>query len=321
MLRKLNGIPLFMFLLVKVDLIGVVDFEKEILPILEERCVECHKAPFEQNGRIKEPKAGLRLDGANHIMAGSDDGAVVVVDHPSQSSLYQRVILPSTDDDIMPPKGDPLSFAETEAIRKWIAQGVDFGKWVGAADGVRRSVVNGGKSSNHVLPDYLDLFDRLAAGLSHVPPSEISKLDIGSSLLIRPIGIGNRLLEVRAVTDSDQITDKTITGLNSLRDHIALLDLRGSNVTDKSASDISHFKKITGMNLRSTKIGDSALEQFLNLHNLQSLNLSETKVTDQGILLLATHPSLENLSLWGSKVTRVGVAQFNQVNPRVKIVF
>ena len=76
MLRKLNCIPLIMLLVIKIDLIGVVDFEKEIWPILEDRCIECHKAPFEQNGRRKEPKAGLRLDGAKHIMAGSDDGAI-----------------------------------------------------------------------------------------------------------------------------------------------------------------------------------------------------------------------------------------------------
>jgi hypothetical protein len=319
--RKLNCIPLIMLFLIKIDLIGVVDFEKEIWPILEDRCIECHKAPYEQNGRRKDPKAGLRLDGANHIMAGSDDGVIVVVDHPSQSSLYQRVILSSTDDDIMPPKGDPLSFAEKEAIRKWIAQGVDFGKWIGAVDGVRESVVIGGKFSNHALPDYLDFFDRLAVGLSPVPTSEISKLGIPSSLLVRPIGIGNSLLEVRVVTDSDQISDKTIKELGSLQDHIALLDLRSSHVTDNSSSVISSFKKITRLNLRSTKIGDSGLKQFLNLQNLQSLNLSETKVTDQGIQLLVNHPSLENLYLSGSKVTRNGVIQFNKINPSVKIVF
>ena len=53
---------------------GVVDFEKEVWPILEERCVECHKAPYELNGLLKKPKAGLRLDGAAYIMHGGDEG-------------------------------------------------------------------------------------------------------------------------------------------------------------------------------------------------------------------------------------------------------
>ncbi|MBT6851267.1 MAG: hypothetical protein HOA16_08735, partial [Opitutae bacterium] len=64
-----------------------------------------------------------RLDGAGHIMAGSDEGPVIVVDHPSKSSLYQRVILPSTDDDIMPPKGDPLTPAQQKIIKDWIDSG------------------------------------------------------------------------------------------------------------------------------------------------------------------------------------------------------
>ena len=63
---------------------GIINFEKEVLPILQERCVECHKATHEQNGRLKQPKAGLRLDGAAYIMHGSDGGPVVVVDHPLQ---------------------------------------------------------------------------------------------------------------------------------------------------------------------------------------------------------------------------------------------
>ena len=66
------------------SLLAVVDFQEEVWPILEERCVECHKAPYEKNGIMKLPKAGLRLDGAAYIMHGSDDGPVVVVDHQAK---------------------------------------------------------------------------------------------------------------------------------------------------------------------------------------------------------------------------------------------
>ena len=93
---------------------AVVDFKKEVWPILEERCVECHKAPYELNGELKKPKAGLRLDGAAYIMHGGDEGPVVVANHPSRSPLYQRVILPEDDDDHMPPKGDRLTRYQKE---------------------------------------------------------------------------------------------------------------------------------------------------------------------------------------------------------------
>ena len=51
-----------------------VDFEKEVFPLFEERCIECHQAPREKNGRLIKPKAGLRMDGLAHLMFGSDDG-------------------------------------------------------------------------------------------------------------------------------------------------------------------------------------------------------------------------------------------------------
>ena len=86
-----------------------IDFEKEILPILQDRCIECHQSPYEKNGRLYKPKAGLRMDGLAHLMFGSDDGPVLIPNHPSKSAIYTRVTLPADDDDRMPPKGEPLT--------------------------------------------------------------------------------------------------------------------------------------------------------------------------------------------------------------------
>ena len=86
-------------------LLGQVSFEKDVWPVFEARCVECHRKPYEEDGRLKKPKAGLRLDGAWHIMRGSDDGPIVVAERLDASTLYHHITLPSDDDDIMPPKG------------------------------------------------------------------------------------------------------------------------------------------------------------------------------------------------------------------------
>jgi len=302
------------------NLFAVVDFEAQVWPIFQDRCVECHQAPYELNGRIKEPKAGLRLDGVRHIMAGSDDGPIVVVDHPSQSAIYQRIILPSNDDDIMPPKGDPLTFTEQELIRKWIAQGIDFGTWVGSEDGVREPI-NETDGPIHDLPDYLRFYDQLALGLEPIKASLIEELNLDEALLIRPIGIGNPLIEVRVVTDADNIDDQSVAQLSLLQNYITLLDLRGSMITDKSGELISKFKKITKLNLRGTKIGDDGIKHFIKLPNLQSLNLSGTEVTDDGVKALNSLSSLKSLYLWGSRVSEDGVSRFTKVNPLVELNF
>lgn len=300
-------------------LLAVIDFEREVLPILKDRCIECHQAPFEQSGRIKKPKAGLRLDGASHIMAGSDDGAVVVVDHPSQSSLYQRIILPSDDDDIMPPKGDPLTFIEKELIRKWIAQGVDFGKWVGATEGVREPVLSG--TSVHDMPEYLMFYDRLAHGLNSIAASHLTDLQLSTSLLVRPLGKGNSLIEVRAVTDGDKINDQVVSQLSTLRDHLTHLDLRNTSITDKSCLMISKFKNLSKLNIRATKVGDYGINQLLKMPNLKSINLSETKISAKSLKSLLVLKSLEDLSIWNCQITDTEIQKFKQAKPLVKVNF
>ncbi|MCH1409213.1 MAG: hypothetical protein L7V87_09295, partial [Verrucomicrobiales bacterium] len=84
---------------------GAVDFEKELLPVFEAKCVECHKAPYEENGRTKKPKAGLRMDGSWAFEAGSENGSVLEAGDPDKSELFYRVTLPHDDDDFMPPSG------------------------------------------------------------------------------------------------------------------------------------------------------------------------------------------------------------------------
>ena len=92
-----------------------VDFALEIKPILESTCLSCH-------GNEK-PKGELSLDNRANALKGGDGGASLVPGQPQKSSLYTSTVLPPGHDDIMPPKGDPLSKEQTERLRLWIEQG------------------------------------------------------------------------------------------------------------------------------------------------------------------------------------------------------
>jgi hypothetical protein len=41
------------------------------------------------------------------------------------------VALPPDDLDIMPAEGDPLTAAQIDTLKRWIAEGADFGGWTG----------------------------------------------------------------------------------------------------------------------------------------------------------------------------------------------
>ncbi len=100
-----------------------VDFETEVWPFLESKCVKCHGT--------KEKFSNLRLDSPEAVMKGGDLGAVVVPGNPEESPLYARAALPSDDLDFMPVEGDGLTEDELETLRQWIEQGAEFGSWTG----------------------------------------------------------------------------------------------------------------------------------------------------------------------------------------------
>lgn len=113
-----------------------IDFEKQILPILKEKCFKCHQKEHEEGGKVKKPKGGLVLDSAEAIKkGGKDKGAENVVAGKSADSwLFKTMSLPDSDDLAMPPegKGDKVTKEEQELVKKWIDSGASFGSWTGA---------------------------------------------------------------------------------------------------------------------------------------------------------------------------------------------
>lgn len=114
-----------------------ISFEKQILPILKTSCFKCHETEHEEEGRVKRPKGGLVLDTAEGILAGGKEYPKenVVAGKPDDSWLLKTMALPESDDLAMPPegKGDRVSAADQELIKKWIAAGANFGGWTKAA--------------------------------------------------------------------------------------------------------------------------------------------------------------------------------------------
>lgn len=110
-----------------------IDFEKQIWPILEKRCVDCHSTPKAgPDGKTKKPKGGVVIDTKEGITA-SKKGKLVVAKHAADSMIVQSITLPADDEDRMPPakKGDPLPQEQIDLIKAWIDQGANFGTWTG----------------------------------------------------------------------------------------------------------------------------------------------------------------------------------------------
>lgn len=295
-----------------------INFVKEILPILQDRCIECHQAPHEKNGRMIHPKAGLRLDGLAHLMFGSDEGAVLVPNHPSKSPFYTRVILPSDDDDRMPPKGDPLTVHQQDLIRQWIGQGADFGSWRGATDGIDK-LERKDPSKLAKVPAFVTFFQKLGEGTEPADPQLVSSIRKATGLLIRPIGKGSPLLEARVVTRHERVRDETVEKLLPLTRWVVKLDLRDTGISDLGCATVAQFPNLVEVNLRGCRIGDGGAAQLMGLAKLQNLNLGKTEVSKEGATKLLKLPALTTLNLWQSKAG-ADPAKFGQVRSGLHII-
>jgi mono/diheme cytochrome c family protein len=91
-----------------------VDFAKQIRPILNTHCVECHGP--------EKHKAGLRLDVKALAMKGGDDGPILVAGKSGDSPMVQRIVSDDPEKR-MPPKGDRLTVGQVAVIRRWIDGG------------------------------------------------------------------------------------------------------------------------------------------------------------------------------------------------------
>ena len=98
--------------------VATISFKKEILPIFEARCIECHGPD--------KVKADLRLDSVDDIFSGDPEWWVVEPGDAEKSILVERIILPQGNPDAMPPNGDPLTAEQVQHIRDWINQGADY---------------------------------------------------------------------------------------------------------------------------------------------------------------------------------------------------
>ncbi len=99
-------------------------FEREVRPLLAERCLSCHSSTLEA------PKANLKLDRRDLVIAGGDSGAAIEPGKPADSLLIMAVRGDGLNR--MPPD-KPLSKPEIATLERWIQLGAPWPERVTAS--------------------------------------------------------------------------------------------------------------------------------------------------------------------------------------------
>src|SRR5216683_2104868 len=93
-----------------------IDFEKDVQPVLSQKCYSCHGEDAQQSG--------LRLDKRQNALRGGDYGPVINPGNSAESKLIRRLV--NGDGGLQMPPTGALSDADIGILRAWIDQGADF---------------------------------------------------------------------------------------------------------------------------------------------------------------------------------------------------
>lgn len=97
---------------------GKFDFDKDVRPLLEQTCVECHGA--------EKQKGAFRIDTREMLLKGGENGDAVKLGKSAESTLIHHVAR-LDEDSAMPPKKDrALTPDQVGKLRSWIDSGAPY---------------------------------------------------------------------------------------------------------------------------------------------------------------------------------------------------
>jgi hypothetical protein len=102
---------------------GIVDFSKQIKPMLERSCIGCHSGP--------EAKGGFRVTTRELLIKGGESGeAAILLDGSGESPLL-GFVSDEVEDLEMPPLAKravypPLTKEQIDQLRTWIEKGAPW---------------------------------------------------------------------------------------------------------------------------------------------------------------------------------------------------
>ena len=141
---------------------------------------------------------------------------------------------------------------------------------------------------------------------------------LGGSVL--QVAQNDSRLDVAFHLADGKVGDDHVAAVKPLGNIIYSLNLRGTEVTDKSLEHIKDAKSLVRLHLERTKVTDAGLAQLAALQNLEYLNLYNTEITDAGLQSLAALKNLKRVYVWQTKVTEEGQAKLKAAAPTTQLI-
>lgn len=278
-------------------------FQEIIQPILQKKCVTCHKT--------SKQKGELLLTNFASIMKGGKSGPIINKDLPKESELLKRILLPIDEKKHMPPKGKIQITEEELAFLTW---------WIDN-NACGNCKVKDTEGKEKIIP-LLKKYVRPSANLDLTNVESLSDKQVvllqNSGIKISSISDNNPLVSLN-ITNKKEVTKGMLKAMKPIRKNIQEINLSGTTLNKSLIDFIVDLPNLENLQLTKSTISDQDISKLKELKNLQILNLFSTEISDKSIKALANIPTLAKVFLWQSKITSDGVIALQKEKPTLEI--
>jgi hypothetical protein len=276
-----------------------------IEPILEAKCVGCH--------REGKSKGKLILTSDEGQAKGGKNGKLWVAGDAAHSLIVERIGLPLQAKEHMPPKDKAqLTDDEKNLIALWIDRGAD--KTVKLAS----------------LPhsDSLMLLSMSVRESYNLAPREQRKYDFkfASMDAIASLNLPNRSVIKLAAEEPalsvnfylrDAYNRKLIEDLLVVKEQIVSINLSNMPVADRDLNALSEFSNLERLILNNTPVNGEFIRSLPGNDKLKIVSLSGSAIKAEHLQILAQHKGVKQVYFWNTGIGDEDVAALRKSNPSI----
>ncbi|MEZ4828261.1 MAG: FN3 associated domain-containing protein [Bacteroidia bacterium] len=281
-------------------------FAAAIMPLLDKKCTSCHNS--------SKKKGELDMTTLTSLLAGGKNGSVWEPGDLENSHIIQRIHLPETEEEHMPPEGKPqLTEEEIHLLETWISRGADTKQTLAALapdDSLHTMIARfASVSPAKTEPDYdfppasektiaklSDAFRSVIQPTIH-SPALAAQFFVSESFSTQRL---EELLEVKQQLVSLNLTNMPVKDedlkIIGQMENLEKLILNGTDISGATLTDLSGCKKLSALALANTRVGREDVEKILPLlSSLQSVYLWSTDINENDLSELKTQFPEKNL--------------------------
>jgi len=279
-------------------------FQVAIRPVLEKKCVSCHKKEKAKGNLIlaSNPNVTANVWIANHDKVNE-----------MLAELIYRIDLPVTDKKHMPPRGkDPLEPHEINLLKNWVnAGGSTSVLWASISD--NHPLFDG---KNQIMNTFSKEKDYSFPFLS---AKKLASLN-DAFTVVRQISNESPALKADFFIRKSFKISK-LDRLSDAREQMVQINLSKMPVRDADLDKLAIFQQLEKLMLNQTDITDKGIPSLKKLERLEMLSLSGTEISVRAIPVLASMPSLKEVYLWHTNITEAEYQAIIKKYKRIKWFF